>query len=259
MFKYALALYLLVSTASIGEITDEFDPVLRTRMDAMISVFENDTPILQYGYIEDIHDERGFTAGRAGFTTASGDLLQVVEKYTELKPRNSLTRLIPRLKEIARTSSPFTTGLEALPALWKLSAQDPDFRKAQDEIVDEDYFFPALEMAKKYNIKTPLGIFIFYDAMIQHGDGDDADSFDSIARTIIEPNIEPLQREEKFLRLFLQSREKILSNPSNQGTRENWKESIIRVKILERLLDEQNFQLKPPIEINVYGEDYEIL
>src|SRR5579862_8416717 len=46
----------------------------RRRADQIISVFENDTIELQYGYTEELDDGRGLTAGRAGFTTATGDL-----------------------------------------------------------------------------------------------------------------------------------------------------------------------------------------
>lgn len=48
---------------------------------ALVSSAENsDTDYsLQYGYIEDIGDGRGYTAGIIGFTTGIGDLPDVVE------------------------------------------------------------------------------------------------------------------------------------------------------------------------------------
>ncbi len=42
----------------------------RVIADQLVSVFENDTPIIQYGYAKKMHDGRGITAGRAGFTSA---------------------------------------------------------------------------------------------------------------------------------------------------------------------------------------------
>jgi hypothetical protein len=50
---------------------------------------------------------------------------------------------------------------------------DPDFRGLQDELVDELYFFPAMTMAGKVGIVTPLGQMIMWDTMIQHGAGGD--------------------------------------------------------------------------------------
>jgi len=73
----------------------------RLRADRLISTFENSTPVLQYAYVQDIHDGRGYTAGRAGFTTATGDLLVVVERYTRRSPINPLARYLPRLRQLA--------------------------------------------------------------------------------------------------------------------------------------------------------------
>ncbi len=44
---------------------------------------------------------------------------------------------------------------------------DPDFRGLQDELVDELYFFPAMTMAGKVGIVTPLGQMIMWDTMIE--------------------------------------------------------------------------------------------
>ena len=55
--------------------------ILRKEVFALVSSAENsDTDYsLQYGYIEDIGDGRGYTAGIIGFTTGTGDLPDVVE------------------------------------------------------------------------------------------------------------------------------------------------------------------------------------
>ena len=41
----------------------------------------------QYKYIEDIHDGRGYTAGIIGFCSGTGDMLELVEAYTDTEPR----------------------------------------------------------------------------------------------------------------------------------------------------------------------------
>ena len=50
-------------------------------MDAMVSVFEHDTPVIRYGFIDDRNDGRGFAAGPGSFSSADGELLAVVEDY----------------------------------------------------------------------------------------------------------------------------------------------------------------------------------
>src|SRR3954449_6125225 len=93
--------------------------------DQLVSLFENDTPEIQYCYIENIGDGRGFTAGRAGFTTATADLLLVAERYTQQVPDNPLAPFLPRLREVAEQGSDSTEGLEDLPDAWRQVCQDP--------------------------------------------------------------------------------------------------------------------------------------
>src|SRR5436305_8124443 len=73
----------------------------RIRADKLISQFENSTSTIQYCYIGALDDGRGYTAGRAGFTSATGDLLEVAELYTHAVPGNPLADLLPRLRELA--------------------------------------------------------------------------------------------------------------------------------------------------------------
>ena len=42
----------------------------------------------QYRYIQDIDDGRGYTGGIIGFCSGTGDMLQVVRRYTRAKPHN---------------------------------------------------------------------------------------------------------------------------------------------------------------------------
>src|SRR6185437_9800653 len=56
-----------------------------TRIEQLTTVFENSTTTFRYDYVEDLGDGRGYTAGRVGFCTGTGDLLDVVERYTEAR------------------------------------------------------------------------------------------------------------------------------------------------------------------------------
>lgn len=42
-------------------------------IEQLTSIFENDTPELQYTYCQNIHDRRGYTFGFAGFTSGTFD------------------------------------------------------------------------------------------------------------------------------------------------------------------------------------------
>jgi hypothetical protein len=48
-----------------------------------------------YGTIEDIRDGRGYTGGIVGFTSATEDMLELVQRYVALQPNHNL--LAPHL------------------------------------------------------------------------------------------------------------------------------------------------------------------
>src|SRR4051794_21747519 len=55
--------------------THTLSPDAQRVAEAITSVFENSTTELQYGYSVELDDGRGVTAGRAGFTSGTGDLV----------------------------------------------------------------------------------------------------------------------------------------------------------------------------------------
>src|SRR3954454_24970524 len=118
----------------------------RVSADKLISEFENSTPGIQYCYVEALGDGRGYTVGRAGFTSATGDLLDVAERYTDAVPGNPLADLLPRLRELAASGDGSTDGLEALPQAWVDTCDDPRQRRIQDGVVDREYYAPAVKL-----------------------------------------------------------------------------------------------------------------
>src|SRR4051812_3001687 len=124
-------------------------PGQRARVDKLISQFENSTSAIQYCYVEALDDGRGYTVGRAGFTSATGDLLGGAERYTKRVPDNPLADLLPTLREKARNEDGSLDGLEGLPDAWHETCKAPRQRRVQDAIVDEEYYEPAVREARK--------------------------------------------------------------------------------------------------------------
>lgn len=224
------------------------------RAEQIISLFENDTIELQYGYVENIKDGRGYTSGRAGFTTATGDAVEVVKLYTEKKPGNDLAKYLPRLNELAESGSDDVGGLEGYPAAWAQAAEDSVFRAAQDEIVDREYYRPAMEASDQVGLKTALARACVYDTIIQHGGGEDPDGLPAIlAKTEQSVGGTPKTGvdEKVWLKAFLKIRRHVLENASDPATREAWAQSTYRVKVLEFIEASGNYDLHGPIPIHV--------
>jgi chitosanase len=225
-------------------------PEHRRRAEALSSVFENGTPILQHGYTEKLGDGRGITAGWAGFTTATGDLFEVVERYAKQVPKTPLAKFLPRLRELAKKGSGSTTGLRGLETEWRTAAKDPKFRAAQHQVVDVEYFQPAMQHADALGIKMPLVCAQLYDAILQHGDGEDPDGLGAlIERTNAQVGGSPKNgiSEEKWLEAFLKVRRSDLAYSYNPETRKEWAGSVSRVDVFVDLLAAKNLSLKGPI------------
>jgi chitosanase len=227
----------------------------KQRAAQITSTFENSTLELQYDYVENIGDGRGLTAGRAGFTSATGDLLLLVRRYTEAKPGNGLAPYIPALEAVNGTDS--VMGLGGFADAWAEVAEDLDFRDLQDQVVDELYFFPAMTMAADLGIKTPLGQMIVWDTMIQHGSGGDNGT-----RAIIEESqasVGPIgQDESAWLDAFLDARLRHLLEMYRGTTEDADVSSASRVEALRSLVQAPNLALEPPLTWEVYGDRFEL-
>jgi chitosanase len=227
--------------------------------DQCISVFENGVPAIQYAYIENIQDGRGYTAGRAGFTTRTCDLLEVVRRYDALRPGQPIADHLPLLETYCSNDDASVAGLDRLPADWAAAATDSLFLQVQDALVDEYYFQPALDQALDLGLHFPLSLLNLYDACIQHGDGDDPDGLRAmIERTNKKTGGSPAdgKDEKKWLDNFMKVRKETLRDPADESTRDAWRESVTRVDALRLLCEDEAFYLVPKVHLYVYETDF---
>ncbi len=219
----------------------------------LISQFENSTSKIQYCYIEALDDGRGYTTGRAGFTSATGDLLEVAERYTKVAGENPLSSLLPRLRELAAEHDGSIAGLEQLPGAWGSTCRDPRQRGVQDAVVDEEYYFPARRHWRKLRLRTPLSLAAIYDAAIQHGNGEDPDGVPAMLRRAQKKaggTPRTGVREGRFVRAFLRVRKATLANAHDPSTREAWAQSVTRVDAWMYLVRTGQWRFASPVRVN---------
>lgn len=233
---------------------DLTDPIKKEYAMELVSSAENSSLDwrAQYGYIEDIGDGRGYTGGIIGFTSRTGDMLAVVQSYTWLHPGNPLVDYIPALRAVLGTNS--HKGLDAsFISAWKAAARDPEFQTAQNKERDTGYFTPAVEQAKADGLRV-LGQFIYYDAYVMHGPGEDPLSFGGIRAAALSHQRTPAQGgdEKAYLNAFLDARKTaMLADPSHRQTD--------RIDTEQRIfLEEGNLNLDPPLHWSTYGDQYVI-
>lgn len=239
-----------------GDMIGGLTAIQKHRAEQLISLFENGTIEIQYAYAEELGDGRGITAGRAGFTTATGDVLLVVQRYTERKADNPLAVYLPELERLNDAESGDTGNLDGFVGAWKEAAGDADFLAVQDEVVDELYFFPSAEYADEAGLTTALARAELYDAIIQHGEGDDPDGFPALMeRTVEKADGTPVDGvdEKEWLRVFLSVRKNDLTHTYDEETREVWAESAGRCDVFTAIVESDNWDLDGPIEVLTAG------
>ncbi|RMB87280.1 chitosanase [Streptomyces shenzhenensis] len=206
-----------------------------------------------YGYIEDIGDGQGYTAGIIGFCTGTHDLLTLVERYTKAHPGNGLAGYLPALRKVDGTDS--HEGLDpGFTAAWKAESRLPAFRAAQEAERDRSYFDPAVRLAKLDGLGT-LGQFVYYDAMVFHGPGTGPNGFYGLRERALKEADTPAEggREKAYLDIFLDVRRKAMraKRPGIDTT---------RIDTAQRqFLYDGNMELRRPLRWRVYGELYEVL
>jgi chitosanase len=235
------------------------DPAKKDIAMQLVSAAENSSLDwkAQYGYIEynvegNEKENRGYTAGIIGFTSKTHDMLELVEYYDQIDPGNLLEQYLPALRGVDGTSS--QTGLgKAFVRDWKLAGKDAKFRAAQDHERDRVYFDPAVDQAQRDGLRT-LGQFIYYDAIVMHGPGDDADSFGGIRSAAMKKAKIPAEGgdEVTYLNAFLDAR--VAAMKMEQGHTDT-----TRVDTMQRVfVTAGNLDLALPLRFKVYGDAYKI-
>ncbi|SDD34378.1 chitosanase [Terribacillus halophilus] len=206
----------------------------------------------QYSYMEDIQDGRGYTAGIIGFTSGTGDLLEVVKEYQKIKPAdNILVKYLSPLEAVEGSDSHEGLGA-AFEEDWEKVGQTKEMMQAQDNIVDKIYLYPAIKFAEEDGLGL-LGQYIYYDALVVHGPGEDPDSFNGIRKEALKVSKSPSQKgkEAEYLKAFLKTRTKIM-------VKEEAHQDLSRINFQEQLINQDNFELDLPIHWEMYGDEFRL-
>ncbi|HEY0630916.1 MAG TPA: chitosanase [Thermoleophilaceae bacterium] len=259
MVRLLAAFAATLALAAPAHATGGLTHAQRIRADKLVSQFENSTSVIQYCYIQALDDGRGYTAGRAGFTSATGDLLEVAELYTNAVPDNPLADLLPRLRELAAAGDGSIEGLEALPQAWADTCHDKRQRRIQDGVVDKEYYNPAVREWRKLGLRRPLSLAAIYDAEIQHGGGEDPDGVPAmLKRAAKRAHGTPKTKvsEARFLRAFIHVRRATLAHAHDPSTRAAWAQTVHRADAWRYLLDTHQWELSSPVR--VHSPDYDL-
>ena len=243
-----------VAGASVLAVGDLSAPAKKEIAMKLVSSAENSSLDwkAQYKYIEDIGDGRGYTAGIIGFCSGTGDMLELVEAYTNSVPDNPLAKYLPALRKVNGTDSHAGLG-SAFESAWKQAAATTAFQTAQNNERDRVYFNPSVNQGKADGLSN-LGQFAYYDAIVMHGPGTSSDSFGGIRKSAMQKAKTPAQGgdEATYLKAFFAARKVIMKQEEAHADT-----SRVDTEQL-KFLNEGNFDLHTPLKWKVYGDSYTI-
>lgn len=198
----------------------------------------------QFAYIEDIKDGRGYTAGIIGFTTGTGDLLEIVEGYSYDYPNNGLKKFLPALRKVNGTAS--HRGLDPNFAdAWKKESARFEFQTAQENERDNIYFNPSVKQGEADGLRG-LGQFMYYDAAVVHG----FEGMMGIRARAAKKAMSPKRggSEIKYLNAFLDERVIEMKKEAAHS-------DMSRIETAQRVfLRNGNLDFKGPLSWSVYGD-----
>jgi chitosanase len=229
------------------------------KAEMLTSLWENSTTVLQYSYCENIKDGRGYTSGRAGFCSGTGDAILVVKCFDEAfgtGASNPMARYMPALVSIndrfesTGNDQADTSPLDAVGAYcsdWSKAtastATAAAFQGCQDVIAGKLYYEPGLALASRWGLVTALTKAELYDAEINHGD-DGVVALVKLANQDVgnaaqKAPAAPLgiAEESAWLGAFLLRRLQLL------GSDPTWADAVDRVTTYEQLRKQGNFDL----------------
>jgi len=218
------------------------------------SVLLHDTVVPQYARVSLEPDDRGYVAGIGDFATADGSALEIIDAYTARVGPNVLSRDYGAiLAQLASEGSPDTSALDGYADAWRAASRDPVFQQVQDNVLQASYLEPAIEAARAQGVHSPLGIAIFFDSLLQHGDAAGPDSLSAVVTLANATASSSTYDEHSWLERFLKVREGVLLNPAEANHQRLWPLTVTRVRTLAELVRAGNWDLTPPIRVNPYG------
>jgi chitosanase len=249
-----------------GPNTSGYSMLQRHKGEMLTSIWENATTIFNYGYAVNLNDGCGYTTGRVGFCTGTGDALKVIQCFDTsfgTGTGNVLHKYVAALQALAAKqtmtgmSQGSTTTLDAIGSYttdWKSTVTSATtsakFDDCQDQIVFQIYEQPSLDLAKTWGLTQPLTIAALYDAEINHGQ-DGVAAFvkltnNDMGNSAQTPASAPLSLtdESSWLQHFIKHRLDVCAADSS------WKHSVDRLALYEAQREAANWDMSAVIVTN---------
>jgi chitosanase len=206
---------------------------------AILNTFETSSVLGEYGAVTVINGDTGhLTFGRSQTTLSSGNLENLLERYTTNPGARFVSRLLPWLERVRQRDISLDKALH-LHNVLRATADDPVMRDVQDEFFDQVFWQPAVRSAERIGIRTPLGLAVVYDGVV-HG------SWDLLRRRIdAQVGTASALGERKWLAEYVRVRGQWLAT----HPRNDLRSTVYRMHAFQRLIDLDKWGLELPLVV----------
>lgn len=226
----------------MSEETTRLSPLELLTIDAIVSLFETNSPAQYDAIARSAQDRGGLSYGKHQAALVSGSLHRLISRYCEAEGATHSSQLRPYLQRMQAEDRALDRD-DTLVGILRQAANDPVMQRTQDEYFNEHYMGPALREAAACGFVTPLGHAVVYDSKI-HG------SWDNIkARTsqlVGEPNAE---NEKQWVTAYLNTRRAWLAGHSNALL----PRTVYRMDCFLDLVRQEAWSLALPLSLQLNG------
>ncbi|MBT9519802.1 MAG: chitosanase [Dechloromonas sp.] len=214
-------------------------PTQKQTAQSIVNLFETGVVLGDYGSVTVIPGDTGhLTFGRSQTTLASGNLLDLLQRYCTNDGARFGARLSPWLPRFAATDLGLDNEL-CLHNLLRATADDPIMRETQDQFFDEVYWLTAARIAANLGITSALGTAVVYDSTV-HG------SWKAMRdRTMAQSGSLAALGEKKWISAYVATRRAWLAN----HPRSDLRKTAYRMDAFQRLIEQGYWGLELPLVI----------
>ena len=222
-------------------------PVQIAVIDAIVSLFESNSPARYDAVARSASDAGGLSYGKHQAALVGGSLFRLISDYCAAPGALQAQALRPYLPRMEAGDRTLDTD-DALVAILKTAAADPVMQDVQDRYFYEHYMTPALTEAASLGFQTALGCAILYDSFIQ---GSWSTGANIKAKTIAVAGAPTAETERTWLAAYLQTRRAWLASRGADLAR-----SVYRIDALTALLTAGAWDLEMPLALPLSGYSF---
>ena len=224
-------------------------PVQIAVIDAIVSLFESNSPARYDAVARSASDAGGLSYGKHQAALVGGSLFRMISAYCNAPgalQAGALKPYLPRMEAADRTLDKD----DALVAILKTAAADPVMQDVQDTYFLDHYMTPALTEAAKLGFQTALGCAIVYDSFIQ---GSWSTGANIKGKTIAVAGEPTAENEKTWVAAYLQTRRAWLASRGADLAR-----SVYRIDALNGLVSSGQWDLEMPLAVQMTGYSFSL-